>query len=497
MNQYFIEIAVGMGIILLIWNCFEVGRNDAANLVNAVFGSRVMKRSNAVYLAGVFVMLGSVFASPVMDTVRKGIFDIEMLDAGKLISLYIGSYLVGTVLLYSYSAFGMPVSTTATLVFCLAGGAIGVIGGTDVVNWPTFTKVIMAIIISVFLSGLAGFFVQRVFRGTFGDKSEDHTTILLHGPWVTGLMMTALTWFMVMKGLEGISIIKALRTEIIDQYGALPVLFVYWAVLTLIVHLVLVALSKEKSKYLFHVTAVIGMCCLSFAFGQNDLANAASPGLASFFIWKEGMVSSIEIPRWALFICGFLIFLGMGTKKAQRVTRAEINVASQYDSVELYAPEWCKKLARFFMKDNDDKPISPAPSLNFRHKKVHYDPLRASVIMSVSASVIASASGMGIPVSTTYVGFAAVLATGWGDKIFSGGDSDKKAGRAIWVISCWFLGGGIAMIASALMGRMIFEHGVLGLALGVVINLTTRWYFNKRSEVHEKVYHTSGNKEGM
>lgn len=492
MNQYFVEIAVSLGMILLIWNCFEVGRNDAANLVNAVFGSRVMTRRRAVYIAGVFVVLGSIFASPVMDTVRKGIFDIEMLDAVKLISLYIGSYLVGTVLLYSYSAFGMPVSTTATLVFCLAGGAIGVGGSFEVVNWSTFTKVVSAIVISIFMSGIAGFFVQRIFRGAFDDKGEDHTTLLLHGPWVTGLMMTALTWFMAMKGLKGISFIEILRTEIIEQYGTLPVLLGYWAILTLAVYLLLLSLPKEKTKYLFHVTAVVGMCCLSFAFGQNDLANAVSPGLASFFIWKEGMASSVDIPRWALFTCGFIIFLGMGTKKAQRVTRAEINVASQYDFVELYAPEWCKKLAQLFIRKHTEEPIFPAPSLNLRNKKIHYDPLRASVIMAVSASVIASASGMGVPVSTTYVGFAAVLATGWGDKVFSGGDSDKKAGRAIWVITCWFLGGIIALIASAIMGRMIFSLGVLGLGLGLAINLGCRWYFDKISEVHEKRHHKSG-----
>jgi hypothetical protein len=79
------------------------------------------------------------------------------------------------------------------------------------------------------MSGIAGFFVQRIFRGAFDDKGEDHTTLLLHGPWVTGLMMTALTWFMAMKGLKGISFIEILRAEIIEQYGTLPVLLGYWA----------------------------------------------------------------------------------------------------------------------------------------------------------------------------------------------------------------------------------------------------------------------------
>ena len=81
------------------------------------------------------------------------------------VTLYLSAYIVGTVLLNSYSAFGMPVSTTATLVFCLAGGAIGVTGDLNAVNWPTFSKVVAAIIISIFLTGLGGFFIQRILGG--------------------------------------------------------------------------------------------------------------------------------------------------------------------------------------------------------------------------------------------------------------------------------------------------------------------------------------------
>ena len=72
-TELFIQVSVVLAMGMLVWNCFEVGQNDAANLVNAVFGSRVLKRKKAVLLAGIFVVLGATFASPVMDTVRKGI----------------------------------------------------------------------------------------------------------------------------------------------------------------------------------------------------------------------------------------------------------------------------------------------------------------------------------------------------------------------------------------------------------------------------------------
>ena len=40
-------VAVGM----LAWDCLEVGKNDAANLINGVFGARVMSHRSAVWLA--------------------------------------------------------------------------------------------------------------------------------------------------------------------------------------------------------------------------------------------------------------------------------------------------------------------------------------------------------------------------------------------------------------------------------------------------------------
>ena len=430
-----------------------------------------------------------------MDTVRKGIFNLDTIDAMQAVTLYLSAYIVGTVLLNSYSAFGMPVSTTATLVFCLAGGAIGVTGDLNAVNWPTFSKVVAAIIISIFLTGLGGFFIQRIFRGAVGDKSDDYKTVLLHGPWISGLILTFLTWFMVIKGLKGISAVKVLRKELFEQYGTPPVLMVYWGLLSFLIYFVLKSIPRKYSKYLFHVTAIVGMCSLAFAFGQNDLANAASPGLATFFIWKNGMMSSaMSIPQVALFGCGILIFFGMTTKKAQRVTRAEVNVASQYDSVALYAPKWCMSLARKFVKVDKNEVLAPAPSRDENQKKIHYDPLRASVIMAVSASVIASASGLGLPVSTTYVGFAAVVATGWGDKVFAGGDADIKAGRAIWVVTCWFLGAFISVVAAAIISYMIFKLSVVGIALALALNLGIKFYTTKLSDEHEIKYHKSSDK---
>ncbi len=499
----FITIAAFIGLAMLAWDCIEVGRNDAANLVNAVFGARVMRRRVAVALAATAVVMGATFSSPVVETARKGIFDPHVLTVQMALAIYVSVYFVDTVLLYGFSGFGMPVSTTACLVFELVGASL-FLAGYDNVHWSKVSSVATAIIVSIIVSGLAAFMVMRVFRGAIRNKVKDRDTMLLHGPWISGAIFTWLTWFMVFKGLKNVGFIQGIRAETFEVYGEVPVLLVMWGAFTLVVHLALVLTHQYGYKYLFSVTAVLGMICMAFAFGQNDLANAASPGLAGLSLWSSGagpnelanLASNVPIPAWALFGCGVLIASGMFTQYAQRVTRAQVNTGSQYDHVALYAPAWCRSLARKLLRlrPSGDS-LAPKPSVTESGKKVHYDTLRASVITGVSASVIAFASGQGLPVSTTYVAFAAVLGSGFADRVFARGDADLKAGRAIWVVICWFIAPLIAVVATGCVALLVYHLSIPGLALCVALNLAARWIFRRQADAHERRHHAARNEE--
>ncbi|MBN1851460.1 MAG: inorganic phosphate transporter [Pirellulales bacterium] len=274
----FLMLATMIGLIMLVVNCIEVGRNDAANLVNAVFGARVMRRRTAVMIAATAVVLGASFSSPVMETTRKGIFDPMVLTVQMALAIYISVYFVNTVLLFTFSGFGIPVSTTACLVFELVGASL-FLAGLQNVSWLQVGSVVNAIIFSIVISGLASFMIMRVFRGAIRDKARDRETVLLHGPWIAGAMFTWLAWFMIFKGLKNVAIVKTIKEEVFEVYSEWLVLMVMWGVFTLITHLILVATHQRSAKYLFPATAVLGMICMAFAFGQNDLANAASPGL--------------------------------------------------------------------------------------------------------------------------------------------------------------------------------------------------------------------------
>ncbi|MGA0333552.1 MAG: inorganic phosphate transporter, partial [Kiritimatiellia bacterium] len=362
MDERFLMVIVVIGLIMLIWDCIEVGRNDAANLVNAVFGSRVLARNTAVMVAGVAVILGATFASPVMETARKGIFNPALLTVQAAMVVYITAYIVDTVLLHTYSAFGMPVSTTASLVFELVGASAAVAWlsgvGQQVVHWDKVGTVISAIVISILISGIAGWMMQRMFRGAIRQQPPAPLQVMQHGPWIAGLMFSGLSWFLIIKGLKHVSFIKKMKEATLDEVGPVVMLLLMWAAYTLIIHLWL-RFSQEKGvRNLFRITAIAGMICLSFAFGQNDLANCASPGLSSLWLYQNmeagtAAATKITIPMWALFACGVLMVVGMGSKNAQRVTRAAVNTGSQYDHVALYAPKWCRRIATLFVKNHD------------------------------------------------------------------------------------------------------------------------------------------------
>lgn len=508
MSPYFIYASGAVAVIMLVWNTIEVGRNDAANIVNAVFGARVMRRKKAVFWAGLAVIVGAWASSPVMQTARKGIFDptalskhgpIETIESEEIrdealkesmqyaLVVYVSIYLVNTVLLYSFSAFGMPVSTTACLVFGLLGGAVAV-GGPDAVHWAKSRDVILGIICSIFASGIASFMIQRAFRGAIGTDCRDLKRLRLHGPWVSGALLTGLLFFILMKGMKNVAFVKALR-EMTVELGYPVILLALWSGLTGLTWLLMHFGGEKIQKNLFSGLAILGMLATAIAFGQNDLANCASPGVSSYMILKHGEIhSQVDVSSLLLVGCGILLFFGMMSKNAQRVTRAEVNTGSQGDVVRLYAPEWCLKLGKVLSppQPHPQDALAPETPIEPGHKVQHYDALRAAVITSVSSSVIAFASGMGLPVSTTYVAFAAVVSTGWADRIFERGDAHLKIGRTIWVVFCWFFSALLAAVATAVCAKAISVTFTLGIALLIGVNLVIRAAMKRRADIQEE-----------
>ncbi len=511
-------------LAMLIWDSVEVGRNDGANLVNAVYGARLMTRQRAVRVAGIATIIGALLSSGVIETARKGIFAPSVLEPEEAAAIYVSVYVVDTILLYGYSAFGMPVSTTASLVFALLGGsqAIAIIRRYQdpVVHWGKASTVVSAIIVSIFLAGFASFFIQRLVRGAIGNRVGELRRMRVEGSWIAGGMATGLVYFLILKGAKEAWGVRHLRL-VIDHFdgwlkgaiwaeptslsgvagdfnfGLIIVLFTMWIVFGIAIGILVRIYRERASLRVFPALAVLGMICMAVAFGQNDLANCASPGLATIpivFNWSKGTAAATQrpIPWWMLLACGVLIFLGMRTRNAARVTKSQVNMGSQSDRVNLYAPRWCIAVASLITSRRPpDVSLAPESQYNPRHKRQHYDALRASTIMCVSASVIALASSYGLPVSTTYVTVAAVVGSGMGDKIYVRGDAALKLARSIWVVFSWFAAAVIATVFTGFVCAVVYWSialglGMTGLVVMVALNLLTRQVLSKRGDAQAK-----------
>ncbi len=485
---------------MLLWDTIEVGRNDAANIINSVFGARILTRQWAIRVAGVGVILGAWLSSDVIETARKGIFTPAQFSIEQALAIYVSVYIVDTILLYTYSAFGMPVSTTMTLVFELLGASLflGLLRDGDAinaVNWAKAGKVIAGIVCSVLLSGVMGFFIQRAARGAIREKWSSLSALLLHGGWIGGGLMAGLCYFMMVKGMKNVGFVKHLKATVLSsEYGPMIAITILWVVFAILIHFSLVLYRKRAAVLLFPVLTVIGMAALAFAFGQNDLANCASPGLAAIELIKghlKGLttadISKVPIGNMELLLCGALLVVGMMSKNALRVTHTAVRSGSAGDHVKLWAPQWCIRLAgRILTLQRAAPSLAPAVTKTQRGKTMHYDPLRACVIVCVSACVIATASALSLPVSTTYVAFAAVIATGMADRIFSRGDAALKMGRSIWVVSCWFAAAAMATIVAGVTCLIIYYVGLIGMALCVIANLFLRRIVKRHADAQEE-----------
>ena len=319
----------------------------------------------------------------------------------------------------------------------------------------------------------------------------------VRGGWVGGGLMAGLCYFLLLKGMKNVSLIKKINATLKDLDAMLEasisgvlLIGVLWVFFAILIHVALILFRKRAARMLFPSLAVVGMFAMAFAFGQNDLANCASPGLSVVALLdKQSLEIGTKVPiaSWQLLICGLLLFVGMTTKNADRVTKAAIATGSTGDHVALWAPRWCVTLAGNLLRFRGKGPaLAPRAGITEAGKTVHFDSLRACVIMSVSASVIATASSLKLPVSTTYVAFAAIVATGMADRILQRGDAELKLGRAIWVVSSWVLSAVIAIVAAFLVATAVYELAIYGMVLCVVCNLLARRFLRRRADVQAR-----------
>jgi phosphate/sulfate permease len=185
MEIYYIIIVLVLFALALSDLVFGVA-NDAVNFLNSAIGSKVAPRHIILIFASLGVLGGALFSSGMMEVARKGLFNPEMFTFAQIMGLFVAVMFTDVLLLDLYNTFGLPTSTTVSLVFGLLGAAMGTAaytvmqtsGGIDTVmsyiNTDRAFLIISGIFLSVVISFNASFIVQYITRliFTFDYKSK-------------------------------------------------------------------------------------------------------------------------------------------------------------------------------------------------------------------------------------------------------------------------------------------------------------------------------------
>ncbi len=128
-------------LLLVLAAEFVNGWTDAPNAIATVVGTRVLSPRNAVIMAAVLNIVGTlVTGTAVATTIGKGIVNPEIIDLPVVAAAML------TIVLWSTAAwrYGIPTSESHELIAGLAGGGLAV-AGPSVLLWEGWRKVLIGL----------------------------------------------------------------------------------------------------------------------------------------------------------------------------------------------------------------------------------------------------------------------------------------------------------------------------------------------------------------
>jgi PiT family inorganic phosphate transporter len=161
-----IPLALWIAGFLALYMAWAIGANDVANAMGTSVGSGALTVGGAIIVAAVLEFAGAFLAGGhVTDTVRKGMLDLSMMTREQLIYGMLGSLAAAGTLLVVATRFGLPISTTHSIVGAIVGfGAIAV--GVDAVKWGKIAQIVLSWVTSPLLAGVIAFF----YLSDYSDK---------------------------------------------------------------------------------------------------------------------------------------------------------------------------------------------------------------------------------------------------------------------------------------------------------------------------------------
>ncbi|WP_298507301.1 inorganic phosphate transporter [uncultured Kordia sp.] len=193
--------------------------NDAVNFLNSAIGSKAISFKTIMIVASIGVAIGAIFSSGLMEVARKGIFTPQLFVFHEIMIIFMAVMITDILLLDFFNTLGMPTSTTVSIVFELLGAAVAMalikISNQDegydtllqYINTSQATKIIIGILLSVVVAFSIGALVQWVSRLLLSYNFNKKARWV--GALFGGVALTAITYFIFVKGIKGTDYAKS------------------------------------------------------------------------------------------------------------------------------------------------------------------------------------------------------------------------------------------------------------------------------------------------
>lgn len=490
--------------------------NDAVNFLNSAIGSKAAPRYVIMIVATLGILLGSVFSGGMMEVARKGVFYPQQFYLMEIMVIFLAVMLTDVLLLDFYNTFGLPTSTTVSLVFELLGAAVAVslfkIANSDAsiadltqyINAGKALGIISGIFISIAVAFIVGGITMYITRLIFTFNYK-RTFRYLGAIW-GGFAITGILYFIIMKGVASSSVFSPEFIAYVKSH-TLAILGISFISLTLVFQLCISLFNFNLLKYI----VLAGTFALALSFAGNDLVNFIGvfmAGLKSYQVYLTSGIPANQLMMGELaqpvstnavylIIAGAIMTITLWlSKKARTVTETEIGLARQDAGVEKFGSTSISRgIVRGVVNVNSSiERILPTKAKKFiasrfnideQHKsKKHdasFDMLRASVNLTVASILISSATSLKLPLSTTYVTFMVGMASSLSDRAWGRESAVYRVTGVLTVISGWFFTALIAFTASLLVALFLSWTGVVGIFVMIAIAL---FFIIKSNKIH-------------
>ena len=307
-----------MAAVVGFFMAWGIGANDVANAMGTSVGSKALTIKQAIIIAMVFEFAGAYLAGgEVTSTIRKGIIDASyFVDTPELLVFgMISALFAAATWLLIASALGWPVSTTHSIVGAIVGfAAMGV--SVDAVTWSKVGGIVGSWIITPLISGVIAFIIfnsaQKLIFDTEKPLQQAKRWVPLY-MFLAGFVLALVT---IKKGLKHLDLhIEGTEAYI---YAALTAIVVALIGKVFIARLNFDENVAKEAHYVnvekvFAILMVVTACCMAFAHGSNDVANAIGPLAAVVsIVGNEGQIAAkSSLAWWILPLGGFGIVAGL------------------------------------------------------------------------------------------------------------------------------------------------------------------------------------------